>query len=69
MRSALGEDDATVANRNRFRLRPPSGQFEIEFRGGDLPVFYRVAGDQMLVDAIGCKRGSQLFIGGRKVML
>ena len=69
MQTALGEDDATVENKNRFRLRRPSGQFEFEFRDGDLRVFYRVQADQVLVDAIGRKRGSQLVIGGRKVML
>jgi hypothetical protein len=69
MRSALGEDDATVANKNRFRLRRPSGQFEYEFRDGDLRVYYRVKDDQVLVDAVGRKRGNQLFIGGRRVTL
>ena len=69
MLAALGEDDATVENKNRFRLRRPSGQSEFEFRGGDLRVFYRVEGGQVLVDAIGRKRGNQLSIGGRKVIL
>ena len=46
-----------------------SGQFEFEFRAGDLGVFYRIEDDQMLVDAIGRKRGNQLFINGRKVTL
>ncbi len=69
MQAALGEDDATVKNKNRLRLRRPSGQYEFEFRDGDLRVFYRVEGDQVLVDAIGRKRGSQLFIGGRRVTL
>ena len=69
MQAALGDDDATVENNNRFRLRRPSGQFEFEFRDGDLRVFYRVEEDQVLVDAIGRKRGNQLVIGGRKIML
>jgi hypothetical protein len=69
MQAALGEDDATVENTNRFRLRRPSGQFEFEFRDGDLRVFYRVERDEVLVDAIGRKRGNQLFIGGTKVTL
>ena len=68
-RAALGEDDATAENKNRFRLRRPSGQSEFEFREGDLRVFYRVEEDQVLVDAIGRKRGNQLFIGGRRVTL
>jgi len=69
MQAALGDDDASVENKNRFRLRRPSGQFEFEFRNGDLRVFYRVAGNQVLVDAIGRKRGNQLLIGGRRVSL
>jgi hypothetical protein len=69
MQTALGEDDATAENKNRFRLRRPSGQFEFEFREGDLRVFYRVVDDQVLVDAIGRKRANGLFIGGRKVIL
>jgi mRNA-degrading endonuclease RelE of RelBE toxin-antitoxin system len=68
MQTALGED-ATVANKNRFRLRRPSGQFEFEFRDGNLRVFYRVEDDEVLVDAIGRKRGNQLFLGGRRVTL
>jgi hypothetical protein len=69
MQAALGEDEATVENQNRFRLRRPSGQLEFEFRDGDLRVFYRVEGDKVLIDAIGRKRGNQLFISGRKVTL
>lgn len=69
MQAALGDDDATVANKNRFRLRRPSGQFEFEFRDGNLRVFYRVENDEVLVDAVGRKRGNQLFLGGRRVTL
>jgi mRNA-degrading endonuclease RelE of RelBE toxin-antitoxin system len=69
MLAALGDDDAAVENQNRFRLRRPSGQFEFEFRDGDLRVFYRIEDDQVLVDAIGHKRGNQLFISGRRVTL
>jgi mRNA-degrading endonuclease RelE of RelBE toxin-antitoxin system len=69
IQAALSEDDATVESKNRFRLRRPSGQSEFEFRDGDLRVFYRVQDDEVLVDAIGRKRGNQLFIGGRRVIL
>lgn len=69
LQASLAEDDATVENKNRFRLRRPTGQFEFELRNGDLRVFYRVGHDQVLVDAIGRKRGNQLFIGGKKVTL
>ncbi len=69
MQPALGEDDATAENKNRFRLRRPSGQSEFEFREGVLRVFYRVEDERVLVDAIGRKRGNQLFIGGGRVTL
>jgi hypothetical protein len=69
MQAALSEDDVTIENKNRFRLRRPSGQVEFEFRDGDLRVFYRVKGAQVLVDAIGRERSNQLSIGSRKVML
>ena len=69
MQAALGEDDASVETTNRFRLRRPSGQSEFELRDGDLRVFYRVETKQVVVDAIGRKRGNQLFIGGTKVTL
>jgi hypothetical protein len=69
MKAALGNDDATTQNRNRFRLRRLSGPTEFEFREGDLRVFYRVEANFVLVDTIGRKRGNQLFIGGKKVTL
>ena len=69
MLAGLGADDAAVENNNRFRLRRPTGQSEFELRDGDLRVFYRVQGDQVMVDAIGRKRGNQLFIAGTKVIL
>src|SRR5690349_23805067 len=69
MQASLGEHDAAVENNNRFRLRRPSAQFEFEFRDGNLRVFYRVEDDQVLIDAIGRKKGNHLFIGGSKVTL
>jgi hypothetical protein len=69
MNAALGDDDATSQNRNRFRLRRLSGPAEFEFRDRDLRVFYRVEDNLVLVDAIGRKRGNQLFIAGKKVTL
>jgi hypothetical protein len=66
MLAALGDDDAAIKNQNRFRLRRPSGQFEFEFRHGELRVCYRVEDDQVLVNAIGRKRGNQLSsVAGR----
>ncbi|MFZ1889934.1 MAG: hypothetical protein WAU33_18075 [Candidatus Binataceae bacterium] len=69
MQASLGQDDATRESKNRFRLRRPAGQFEFEFRDADLRVFYRVVDRQVLVDAIGRKRGNQLYIAGAKVTL
>ena len=69
MQAALGEDDASVENQHRFRLRRPSGPSEFEFRDGDLCVFFRIEDDRVMVDAIGHKRGNQLFIGGKGVTL
>jgi hypothetical protein len=69
MQAALGQDDATVENKNRFRLRRPSGNSEFELREGNLRAFYRAADDRVLVDAIGRKRGNLLFIGGRRIVL
>jgi hypothetical protein len=61
--------DASVQSQNLFALRRPSRQYEFEFRHGHLRVFYRIVGNQVLVDAIGRKIGNQLFIGNRKVIL
>jgi hypothetical protein len=69
MEASLGEDDAAVQNKNRFALRRPSNPYEFEFRDGNLRVFYRIVGNQVLVDAIGRKIGNQLFIGSRRVIL
>ena len=69
MQAALSEDDAAVENRNRVRLRRPSGPSEFEFRDGDLRIFYRIETKEVLVDAIGRKTGNQLVIGGTKVTL
>src|SRR5690242_5862669 len=69
LQASLGDDDASVPNQNRFTLRRPSKQYEFEFREGNLRVFYRIVGSQVLVDAIGRKIGNQLFIGSRRVIL
>src|SRR5215813_2662217 len=66
MQTALGEDDATIENKNRFRLHRPSGQFEFEFRDGDLRVFYLVQADQVFFFAMIRKPGSHLVFGCRK---
>ena len=69
MLASLGEDDATVEARNRFRLRRPSEFADFEFRVDDLRVFYRVAVDQVQVVLIGEKKGNHLVIDGKRFTL
>ena len=70
MLASLGEDDATVEARNRFRLRRPSEFADFELlRVDDLRVFYRVAGERVEVVLIGRKKGSQLVIDGKRFTL
>lgn len=69
MQASLGDDDASVPNRNRFALRRVSEQSEFEFRDGNLRVFYRIVEDEVQVDAIGRKTNNRLFIGDKKVTL
>jgi hypothetical protein len=69
MLATLGEDDATVEARNRFRLRRPSECADFELRVDDLRVFYRVAGAQVQVVLIGRKKGTHLIIDGKRFTL
>lgn len=69
MLATLGEDDATVETRNRFRLRRPSEFADFEFRVEDLRVFYRVAVDQAQVVLIGRKKRNHLVIDGKRFTL
>ena len=69
MLATLGEDDATVEARNRFRLRRPSELTDFEFRVDDLRVFYRVAVDQVQAVLIGRKKGNHLIIDGKRFTL
>lgn len=69
MLASLGDDDATVEARNRFRLRRPSEFADFEFRVDDLRVFYRVAVDQVQVALIGRKKGDHLVIDGKRFTL
>ena len=69
MLASLGEDDATVEARNRFRLRRPSEFADFELRVDDLPVFYRVAGERVEVVLIGRKKGNHLVIDGKRFTL
>ena len=67
--ASLGEDDATVEARNRFRLRRLSEFADFELRVDDLPVFYRVAGERVEVVLIGRKKGNHLVIDGKRFTL
>jgi mRNA-degrading endonuclease RelE of RelBE toxin-antitoxin system len=69
IRASLVEDDATTASRNRFALRRPSQHASFEFRAGELRVFYRVVGDEVRITLIGRKKGSRLFVGGKRFTL
>ena len=69
MLASLGEDDATVEARNRFRLRRPSEFADFELRVDDLRVFYRVAGERVEVVLIGRKKGNHLVIDGKRFTL
>ena len=62
--------EPTVKTRNRFPMRPnPVAQWEL--RVGRYRVFYRVEEQEriVIIEAIGFKIGSQLFVRGRRSTL
>jgi mRNA-degrading endonuclease RelE of RelBE toxin-antitoxin system len=65
----LALEDAAQENRNRFRLRRLSPHADFELRVESWRVFYRVQGDRVIVELIGRKSGSSLFIGGKEYKL
>ncbi len=69
IQAALGDDDASVQNNNRFALRRVSHPSEFEFRDGNLRVFYRIIEDEVWIDTIGRKINNQLFVGGKRITL
>jgi hypothetical protein len=69
LRSQLGEEDATVQTKNRFRLRRPSPHADYELRVEALRAFYRVEGQMVRVVLIGKKRGDALMINGKRFRL
>ncbi len=69
MQASLGDDDASVQNKNRFALRRASQHYEFEFREGDLRVFFRIVGEEVVVDGIGRKINNQLYIDDKRVTL
>lgn len=69
LKTQLGDDDATVETKNRFRLRRPSPHADYELRVGDLRAFYRVEETRVRVVIIGKKRGNALRIDGKRFTL
>jgi len=69
IKASLVEDDATVANRNRFPLRRPSERAGFEFRAGELRVFYRVVDNEVRIVLIGRKKGNQLLVDSKRFTL
>ncbi|HEX9636685.1 MAG TPA: hypothetical protein VGB99_04065 [Acidobacteriota bacterium] len=69
LREQLGEDDATMETKNRFRLRRPSPHADYELRVGALRAFFRVEGNAVRVLLIGKKRGNTILIDGRSFTL
>ena len=65
----LGETDALAETRHKFRLRRASPYADFELRVQDLPVFYRVEGNQLQVALIGRKRGDRVIVEGKVFVL
>ena len=62
--------ESTTETRNRERLRP-NEHAEWEVRIGDFRVFYDVDQEKKLIkiEAVGYKKGSELFIRGKEYKL
>jgi mRNA-degrading endonuclease RelE of RelBE toxin-antitoxin system len=71
MQIKLGNEDAVVETRNRFRLQRESGGGEYELRVQHLRVFYRVEEERnaVIVIMIGRKEGNKLIVGDEEVPL
>lgn len=69
IRTQLIENDPEDTTRNKFRLRRPSPHADYELRAGQWRVFYRVAGDAVMVTLIGEKRGAALIVEGEVLRL
>lgn len=65
----LSEEDATLEDRNRFRLRRPVGEAAFELRVDPWRVFYRVTGGDVHLLHIGKKVREAIVIDGRKYVL
>lgn len=66
MERRLGEQDATVEDRNRCRLRRPVGEAAFELRVEPWRVFYRVEGDPVRVLVVGKKVREAIVIDGKR---
>ncbi len=69
IKASLTEDDATTASKNRFPIRRPSERASFEFRVGEVRVFYRVVDSEVRIILIGRKKGSRLFVDGKRFIL
>jgi mRNA-degrading endonuclease RelE of RelBE toxin-antitoxin system len=69
IRLRLENEDATLEDRNRFRLRRPSPWASYELRVEAWRVFYRVRNGRVEVLLIGKKRGEKLIIDGKEFVL
>lgn len=71
MQRLLGDENAAVETRNRFRLQRESGGDEYELRVQQLRVFYRIEEEEnaVVVVMIGRKEGSKLIVDDEEVLL
>lgn len=71
IQNRLGDEDAALETRNRFRLRRDSGRGEYELRVQQLRVFYQIDDQEnaVVVVMIGRKKGNKLIVGDEEVPL
>jgi mRNA-degrading endonuclease RelE of RelBE toxin-antitoxin system len=65
----LLQEDPTLEDRNRFRLRRASVYADYELRVEVWRVFYRVQTQRMVVELIGRKDGNRVIIEGQEFEL
>ena len=66
VRRHLVDGNPVEKTRNKFRLRHKSDVADYELRMGDLRVFYRVTGHEVIVTLIGVKKRGKLVVEGRE---
>jgi len=69
MAQRLIQEDPTLEDRNRFRLRRASVHADYELRVEVWRVFYRVEVPRVVVELIGRKDGERLIIEGQEFAL